>query len=143
MAETFYNFSLRDIRIPGLRGEVLETTLRLLDKEGTKWEIRTITQERLSLYHRGNQGTMHYQKRSESTTSRGVENLLTYVLRHEEYERKKRSVSRDVSSSKSSTPRPGSIALSKDEEKRNSGTRQRKQGLTNRRRVVYAQKKRK
>jgi hypothetical protein len=119
LAETFYDFSMRAIRIPGLRAEVLETTLMLLDKEGTKWEIRTITHERLSLYHRGKQGPMHYQNRSAPATYGGVASLLSYVLHHEEYERQKRG----VSSSMSRTKQRGSVALS------NSGEKEKKKTL--------------
>jgi len=94
LAETFYGFSLREVRILGLRPEVRSTILLLLDGEGTKWEIRTITEDRLSLYHRSKQGPMHYQKRSAPATYGGVERLLSYISQHEEYERQTKKISR-------------------------------------------------
>jgi len=62
--------------------------LQLSDSEGVKWEIRTITDSTISLYHRGKR-SMHYQKRSAEATRGGVESLLSYIKRHEEYERSK------------------------------------------------------
>src|SRR5712692_9996061 len=98
--DTFCGFSLREIRILGLRAELLEVagTIRLLlvDEKGAKWEIRPITfreqgDERipisLPLYHRGKQGPMHYQNRSAPAHTEGVRRLLQYVRRHEQYER--------------------------------------------------------
>ena len=91
MEDSFYSFPLHAIRLAGLRPELSEGRLRLLDKQGIKWEIRTITNLRLSLYHRNKQGTgMYYQKRSAPTTFGGVESLLHSIRQHEEYERRKR-----------------------------------------------------
>jgi hypothetical protein len=101
MNEQFFcSFPLREVRLPGLRAELqaVEDVQRLIlsDKAGVKWEIRPITftegeQGRaplsLSLYHRGNNKLMHYQKQSAPAHIEGVRRLLRYIRNHEQYER--------------------------------------------------------
>jgi len=98
--DTFCGFLVREIRILGLRAELQQIgesrKLLLLDKAGTKWEIRPITFREqdgrrvpatLSLYHRSKQGPMHYQKYSAPAHAEGVRRLLRYIRQHEQYER--------------------------------------------------------
>lgn len=85
--EFFCYFPLREIRLPGLRAELHPVEdvqkLALLDKAGAKWEIRPIIfkegeQGRMplsvSLYYRGHDSSMHYQKRSAPAHREGVRN---------------------------------------------------------------------
>lgn len=97
---SFCGFSLEEVRILGLRPELVEIAeetykLVLVDKKGPKWEIRPITFQdntciptRISLYHR-NRGNprMHYQKISKKATKGGVQSILHYIAKHEEYEK--------------------------------------------------------
>jgi len=86
----FCGFSAAAVRIPGLSPKIEDRTMQLLDKLGVKWELRLITDSRLSLYHRGTPGKpLHYQKRSAEASPGGVQRLLTYILDHEDYERAK------------------------------------------------------
>ena len=98
--ESFCSFPLREIRLPGLRAGLQPVEdvhkLVLFDKAGAKWEIRPITftegeQGRvplsLSLYHRGNNRLMHYQKQSAPAHIEGVRRLLRYIRNHEQYEK--------------------------------------------------------
>jgi len=79
MDDHFYN---------GLRAVLVDTTLQLYDKEGVKYEIRTITSDRLSVYHRSLVGPMHYQKYSDKTTYSGVASLLFRIKEHEIYRKR-------------------------------------------------------
>ncbi|HEY6539679.1 MAG TPA: hypothetical protein VIZ18_02035 [Ktedonobacteraceae bacterium] len=98
--KTFCSFPLREVRLLGLRAELQSVgdvqRLVLFDKAGVKWEIRPITfiegeQGRepltLSLYHRGHNRSMHYQKQSAPAHIEGVRKLLRYIRNHEQYER--------------------------------------------------------
>jgi hypothetical protein len=88
MDDHFYGFPLKSVRINGLRAVLVDTTLQLYDKEGVKYEIRTITSDRLSVYHRSLVGPMHYQKYSDKTTYSGVASLLFRIKEHEIYRKR-------------------------------------------------------
>jgi hypothetical protein len=98
--QCYCGFSVREMRIPGLRPGVVAGAdtqrLTLSDKAGVKWEIRPMTFREeegkrlpasLSLYHRSKQGPMHYQGYAKPATHDGVQRLLRYIRWHEQYEK--------------------------------------------------------
>lgn len=97
MEDAFCDFPLKKVAIQGLRARIIKENeiikLTLYDREGPKWEIRRIEENRISLYHRSNkngdfQPPMHYQGKSSTATVGGVKWLLDYIDEHEVYERR-------------------------------------------------------
>ena|SRR6266702_3052812 len=93
--DQFYGFFLRDFRIRGLSAKLVNEKLVLSDKQGPKWEIRLITDYRISLYHRNekhfddDREAFHFQRVWNAPTAEGVRIILNYVDRHEDWGRGK------------------------------------------------------
>src|SRR5687767_7584367 len=102
-SETFYGIALNSVRVDALtcslrHGVVQEreySWLDFCDERGPKWRIKPTAFSKkgipssLRLYHRNSRGRrgFHSQKQYAWGTRAGFRELISYIVKHEEYEK--------------------------------------------------------